>query len=117
MTASATELQVVNHFIAGRDVPAADGATFESVNPATGEAWALVAEGGAADVDAAVAAAQEALDGEWGRLSPTRRGRLLMRFADAIAANAERIAELETGENGKLLREMTGQLRVVPDWF
>lgn len=116
MTASAM-LEVVQHFIDGRPVASADGRTFESVNPATGESWAVVAEGGAADVDAAVASSQAALAGEWGRLSPTRRGRLLMRLADAIAANAERVAALETRDNGKLLREMAGQLRVVPDWF
>jgi aldehyde dehydrogenase (NAD+) len=115
--AASTQLEVVRHFIAGSPADSADGATFLSVNPATGEPWAVAAEGGAADVDAAVASAHEALAGEWGSLSATRRGRLLMRLADAIAANAERIAELETRDNGKLLREMTGQLRVVPDWF
>src|SRR4051794_39408923 len=102
MTASATELEVVQHFIGGRDVPSAAGGTFESIDPATGEPWAVVAEGGSSDVDAAFASAHEALAGEWGRLSPTRRGRLLMRLADAIAANAERIGALETRDNGKL---------------
>jgi acyl-CoA reductase-like NAD-dependent aldehyde dehydrogenase len=118
VTASATkDLAVFQHFIGGESTPSASGQTFESVNPATGKPWATVSDGGAADVAAAVDAARDAFDGEWGRLSPTRRGRLLMRFADTIAANAARIAQLETRDNGKLLREMTGQLSVVPDWF
>jgi acyl-CoA reductase-like NAD-dependent aldehyde dehydrogenase len=113
----AAELQLLGHFIGGADAHADAHDRFESYNPATGRPWALVANGTAADVEAAVTAAQGALAGPWGRLSPTRRGRLLMRYADAISANAARIAELETRDNGKLLREMTGQLSVVPDWF
>jgi acyl-CoA reductase-like NAD-dependent aldehyde dehydrogenase len=116
VNASTAGLTAIRHFIDGTDGPES-GSTFESFNPATGAAWAVVADGSRADVDAAVASARAALEGEWGNLSPTRRGRLLMRFADAIAANAPRIAELETRDNGKLLREMTGQLSVVPDWF
>ncbi len=116
-SATSSEPQVLRHFIGGADVQPSSGETFESIDPATGAPWALVAEGSATDVDAAVEAAQGAFDGDWARLSPTRRGRLLMRFADAIAAHADRIAALETRDNGKLLREMRGQLGVVPDWF
>lgn len=111
------DVDVLGHFIGGETALSASGKTFESVNPATGSTWALVADGASEDVDAAVNAARQALSGEWGKLSATRRGRLLMRFAEAIAENAERIAELETRDNGKLLREMTAQLKVVPDWF
>lgn len=111
------DLHVVQHFIDGRDTASKSGLTYESTNPATGHTWAVVAEGGNADVDAAMRAARSALEAEWGRLSPTRRGRVLMRFAELIAANATAIAELETRDNGKLLREMTAQLTVVPDWY
>jgi acyl-CoA reductase-like NAD-dependent aldehyde dehydrogenase len=117
VTTTASELRVVEHFIGGASAPAASGRTFESLNPTTGLPWAVVADGSAPDVDTAVTAAKDALGGAWGSFSPTRRGRLLMRFADLVAANAGAIAELETRDNGKLLREMTGQLGVVPDWL
>lgn len=117
MTSSAPDLEVVQHFIDGQSTPSTASERFESINPATGAAWAVVADGSTEDVAAAVAAGRAALDGEWGRLSASRRGRLLMRLADQIAGNADRIAELETRDNGKLVREMSGQLRAVPDWF
>jgi acyl-CoA reductase-like NAD-dependent aldehyde dehydrogenase len=116
-TAPEMQLEVVHHFIGGQNVPPATGDQFESIDPASGHAWALVADGGEFDVDSAVISAKEAFRGEWGSLSPTRRGRLLMRLADVFAANADRLGELETRDNGKLLREMTGQMRVIPDWF
>lgn len=113
-------MSIVEHalHINGHDVPAASGRTFLSTNPATGQAWASFAEAAAPDVDAAVTAAQAAFDGAaWWALSPTRRGRLLMRLADLIAANAEQLAAIETRENGKLYKEMLAQLRVIPDWL
>lgn len=113
-------MSLVEHalHINGQAVPAAGGRTFLSTNPATGQAWASFAEAGAADVDAAVTAARAAFEGPaWRGLSPTRRGRLLMRLGDLIAANAEELAAIETRENGKLYKEMLAQLRVIPDWL
>jgi len=110
-------LRYVLH-IGGEQVPAASGATFTSTNPATGETWASFAEADAGDVGRAVAAAARAFnDLAWRGLSPTRRGRLLMRFGDLIAEHAEELAALETRQNGKLYREMLGQARVVPEWL
>jgi acyl-CoA reductase-like NAD-dependent aldehyde dehydrogenase len=104
--------------IAGERVAASDGATFASVNPATGRSWAEFAEATAADVDRAVTAAAEAFAGPaWGGLSPTRRGRLLMRFADRVADHADQLAVVEATQNGKLLREMAAQMRMVPEWL
>ncbi|BCG89958.1 aldehyde dehydrogenase [Mesorhizobium sp. 113-3-9] len=91
---------------------------FESHDPFTGRAWALIPRCGKAEVDAAVAAAKAAFRSkEWGGLTPTARGKLLVRLADLIAENAERIAAIETRDNGKLLTEMTAQLRYIPEWF
>jgi aldehyde dehydrogenase (NAD+) len=102
--------------VAGRRVPAA--ATFESFDPFTGTAWARVPRDGPEEVDAAVGAARNAFrDPAWAGLTATARGRLLVRLADLIAENAERLATLETRDNGKLLVEMTTQLRYVPEWF
>jgi len=103
--------------IGGEAVDAASGATFESQNPYTGEAWAEVPDGGPADVDAAVAAARAALDGEWGQLTGFARAALLRRLADLITENAERLARLEVNDSGKLYREMIGQLTGLGGWF
>ena len=56
-------------------------------------------------------------DERWRGLSPTRRGRLMMRLADLIAARAEEIAAIEVADNGKLYKEMLAQLRVIPEWL
>ena len=104
------------HWIGGVDQAPSSGATFPSYNPTTGMVWGDFALGDAADVDAAVAAAGTAF-GAWKAMSPTRRGRLLMRWADAIHANADKIGRIETSQNGKLLNEMVLQARIVPDWL
>ncbi|MBW3647525.1 MAG: aldehyde dehydrogenase family protein, partial [Actinobacteria bacterium] len=103
--------------IAGEPRPAASGRTYESVDPFTGQPWAQVPDAGPEDVDAAVRAARTALDGEWGRLTATQRGKLLHRLADLIARDAEKLAEMETRDNGKLLREMSGQMAYLPEWY
>jgi aldehyde dehydrogenase (NAD+) len=105
-------------FIGGNARPASDEARFESVDPTVGRPWAEVAEAGREDVDRAVRSAHDAFWGaEWRALSASRRGRLLMRLGDAIGENAERIAAIETRDNGKLYREMVTQLRIVPEWL
>jgi acyl-CoA reductase-like NAD-dependent aldehyde dehydrogenase len=105
-------------YIGGEEVDALSGATFEALNPTTGQPWATIAEAGAEDVDRAVRAAQEAFEDEaWRGLSPTRRGRLMMRLADLIAEHAEEIARIEVSDNGKLFKEMLAQLRSIPDWL
>ena len=81
---------------------AADGATFATVNPATEEVIAEVAEAGAADIDRAVAAARAAFrDPRWRRMNPHRRSRLLWRLADLVDANADELGLTETRDNGK----------------
>jgi len=81
---------------------AADGATFATVNPATGEVITDVAEARAKDVDRAVAAARAAMvDPAWRRVNPHKRSTLLWKLADAIEVNADEIARLETADNGK----------------
>ena len=105
-------------YIAGEDVDAASGETFDAINPTTGETWATHALAGSGDVDRAVRAAAAAFESEaWRGLSPTRRGRLMMRWADVIAERAEEIAKVEVADNGKLYKEMLAQLRVIPDWL
>ena len=102
--------------IGGSWVEARSGARFESVNPFLGRPWATVPRAGAEDVDAAVGAARDAF-AEWSRTTPVTRGKLLRRLADLIAAHASEIARVETTDNGKLIREMEGQLRGLADYY
>ena len=114
MTTSLEELRL---FINGTSVDARSGRTFETENPFTGRPWARMADGGREDVDEAVAAARCAFDGEWGRMTGFERAAIIRRCGDAIAENAERLARLEVNDSGKLLREMLGQLRALPQWY
>lgn len=105
-------------FIDGQFSDAASGAWFDTYNPFTGEVWAKVAAGGAADVDRAVEAAHRAFTtGEWPALTPSQRGALLHKLGDLIAREAENLAQCEVRDNGKLIAEMRGQLRYIPQWF
>ena len=104
--------------IGGAFVAAASGATFETENPFTGKAWATIPRAGKEDVDRAVQAAADAFRApSWSAISATQRGALIRRFADLLAANADRLAEIETRDNGKLIAEMRGQLRYMPQWY
>src|SRR5246127_111203 len=102
--------------IGGEPSAAASGATYDSVDPFTGRPWARVPDGGTADVDRAVAAARAALNGPWGALTATARGKLLRRLGEIIAREAEQLAELEVRDGGKLVREMVGQMRSLPNY-
>ncbi len=103
--------------IGGQAVDASSGAAYETENPYRGESWATVPDAGVEDVDAAVAAARECLEGEWGATTGFQRAALMRRLADVIAANAERLAELEVNDSGKLYREMIGQARGLGSWY
>src|SRR5437764_6649609 len=88
--------------IGGERMTAADGRTFETLDPATGQPITTVAHAGAQDVDRAVTAARRALDeGPWPQMSAADRARLLNRLADAIEEHADELAELESLDNGK----------------
>ena len=91
-----TKLLINNQWVTSES-----GTTFPTINPATGEVLAHVAEAGATDVDKAVAAARNAFErGPWHTTSATERGRLINRLADLIEQNADEIARLETLDNG-----------------
>lgn len=91
---------------------------FESLAPATGAAWAEMPEAREADVERAVTAAERALwDGPWSRMTATARGKLLYRLADLVAENAARLAELETRDTGKIIRETSAQIAYVADYY
>lgn len=91
-------------FINGQWMPASDGGTFETYNPATGEPLAVCAEATHQDVDKAVDAAWEAFH-TWKKVEPIERANLLLKIADVIEANAEHLATVESMDNGKPIRE------------
>ena len=104
--------------IGGEWVAAASGKTFESFNPFTGKAWARIPRAAVDDVDRAAVAAHAAFESsDWRSLSASARGEMLRRLGDLIASNADRLAETETRDNGKLLSEMSAQLHYMPEWF
>ncbi len=92
--------------IDGKFVDAKSGKTFTTINPATEEVLASIPEGGSQDVDMAVKAARNAFEnGPWRKMSAAKRGHLLYKFADLIEKHADELAELETLDNGKPIKE------------
>lgn len=105
-------------YVDGEWVGARSGETFESVDPYTGRAWASFPKAGAEDVHRAVMSARAAFDrGPWRSMTGAQRARKLRRLAEVIDANAERIARVEVVDNGKLIREMEGQLRGLAEYY
>jgi acyl-CoA reductase-like NAD-dependent aldehyde dehydrogenase len=96
--------------IGGETVEAASGEARELREPATGDLLARAAMAGEADVDRAVAAARQALDGAWGKTPGTERSRLLHALADALAANRKELAELESRNVGKAISSVKAEL-------
>jgi aldehyde dehydrogenase (NAD+) len=93
-------------------------ASFESLDPATGTAWALMPEAGPADVDRAVQAAWAAFRGKaWAGLTASARGKLLYRLADLVQAAAPKLAALETRDTGKIIRETSAQIAYVAEYY
>ncbi len=90
---------VENLLIDGARVAAAEGRTFDSVNPANGEVFRTVAEAGAEDADRAVRAAARAFE-EWGSRNPVQRAKVLFRWADLIEEHADELALIETRDMG-----------------
>jgi (Z)-2-((N-methylformamido)methylene)-5-hydroxybutyrolactone dehydrogenase len=105
--------------INGAFVDPSTNAWFESYNPYTGSPWTLIPRAGKDDVYNAVAAAKAAFayGSDWRKMTASARGALLRKFADLVTQNADRIAIIETTDNGKLLAEMRGQLNYIPQWF
>src|SRR5438067_11401757 len=104
-------------FVDGQWRDSASGKTFQTINPATEEVIAEVAEGDAADIDLAVKAARKAFDsGPWRKTDARDRGRLMNKLADLIESRIDELAELETLDNGKPISESRhGDLPLVVD--
>ncbi len=103
--------------INGAWTDAADGGRFDSLNPATGAVWATMPEATAEDVDRAVRAADAALSGEWGAMTPTARGKCLRRLGDLLAAASEEIGRVETTDTGKMFKETAWQATYIAEYL
>ncbi|MCB2399307.1 aldehyde dehydrogenase (plasmid) [Rhizobium leguminosarum bv. trifolii] len=104
------------HYIDGEF---SDGETsYPSIDPASGAVWAEMPEAREGDVDRAVNAADKALyEGAWPKMTATQRGKLLYKLADLVAANAQVLAELETRDTGKIIRETSAQIAYVAEYY
>ncbi|MBS4209887.1 aldehyde dehydrogenase family protein [Bacillus sp. FJAT-50079] len=95
-------------YINGQFVESASGKTFDTPNPATGETLATIYEGEAEDINRAVLAARDAFEnGKWAKMSAASRSRLMYKLADLMEENKDALAQLETLDNGKPIRETT----------
>ena len=103
---SPVKIRQTKMLIDGKWVDSASGRTFETINPATGDVIAHVAEGDAPDIDKATKAARKALEkGPWKKMSARERGACIYRLADLIEQNKDELAKLESLDNGKPLKD------------
>lgn len=116
-TGSPIVAQTHRHFIDGQWVASADGRTVPTQAPATGELLGHLARGGSAEIDRAVTAARAALDGPWGRMTPTERGRLLMKLAQRVSDEAERLSWIEANDTGKPITVARNDLQALVRYF
>lgn len=106
--------ELVKNYVGGQWLPAANGATFDTINPATLEVVAPVANSAAADVEAAVQAARAAYK-DWRLMPAPRRGELLFALAEILKARKEQLSRLMTQEMGKVLFEARGDVQEAID--
>lgn len=105
-------------FINNEWVDPAGGEWFDSTEPFSGSTWAQIPRGDAIDVDRAVQAAAVAFDApEWRDITATQRGELLRKLAGLVEQNVALLAETEQRDNGKLMAEVSGQVKNVAQWF
>jgi aldehyde dehydrogenase (NAD+) len=102
---------ISNRWVAGSEPP------LRVLAPATGQPFAWLASGGAAEIDAAVSAARAALDGDWGRTAAADRGRLMSRYATLILSQQDRLAWIEAHDTGKPISQARADIRAVARYF
>jgi aldehyde dehydrogenase (NAD+) len=106
------------NLIANQWVPARSGKVMQVVSPLDGEAFAQIADSDGEDIADAVAAARAAFDGgAWSQLSAAERGRLMLRLGDKILQHAEELAQLETRDNGKPIKQSRADMIVTARYF
>lgn len=105
-----------DHWIDGAFSAPQGGTWIESTDPYLGQGWARIPAGNTADAERAVTAAQRAMTkGPWAKMSASERGKILIRIADILDSNRDKLAEIEVRDNGKLMADMRGQLSYAAD--
>ena len=104
-------------FIGGRWTAARDGRMLPVVAPADGEAFDHIARGTSHEVDLAVAAARAALDGPWGRMTATERGRVLVKIGETVLGHEEELAQIEARDTGKPMTTARNDIKVLGRYF
>ena len=112
-----TKLKEYKMYINGEWVDAENKKTFESLNPENNEAWAVVPEASAKDVNKAVQAAQKAFEGKWPKLMPRERGNYLRAIANELRKNSEVLGKIETIDTGKLFKETKTQANYIAEYY
>jgi len=105
------------HFINNRWVAPASGEFIPVINPSDGQTFEQLARGNAQDIDVAVRAARAAFEGPWGRLTATERGRLLQKLSQAMLDHAEELAQLESQDCGKPLKQARADVTAIARYF
>ena len=106
------------NLIGGKWQPASDGRTVDMVSPSDGQAFAKIARGSKADVDAAVKAARHAFEeGAWGKMTAVERGRLMTKLGEAILANHEELSQLEARDCGKPMKQARADITAAARYF
>ncbi len=111
-------MKIYKHYINGDWLESSSGEYFDTENPYTGEVWARIARGTAEDADRAINAAKAAFQsGVWADMRPTQRGKLLVKLAEIIERESDRLGALEVRDNGKLIAEMGAQTKYLAEWY
>ena len=106
------------NLIGGKWQPASDGRTVDMVSPSDGQAFAKIARGSKADVDAAVRAARHAFEeGAWGKMTAVERGHLMTKLGEAILANHEELSQLEARDCGKPMKQARADITAAARYF
>ena len=104
-------------YINGKFIDSTSNKTFESINPATEEPWATIAEAQSEDVNNAVEAAHNAFHGEWSSFLPNQRGEFLRAIGDQLKQNAELLGTIETRDTGKMFKETKFQANYIAEFY
>jgi aldehyde dehydrogenase (NAD+) len=105
-------------YIGGEWKDPSSGEWFETIEPFSGNAWALIPRANKQDADAAVQAARLAFESSgWADITATQRGAMLRKLASLIERDAEHLGRIEQRDNGKLITEVSGQVKGVAQWF
>jgi len=104
-------------YINGKFIDSSSNKTFESINPATEEPWATIAEAKSQDVNNAVEAAHNAFHGEWSSFLPNQRGEFLRAIGDQLKQNAELLGTIETRDTGKMFKETKFQANYIAEFY